>query len=127
MLELGYALSSEEHSPTELLNFAQQAEAVGFNFAMLSDHGPDPRVHNKAIQKFVDAVFDHVYMHQIGPNQQDFSRFYQEQVLPQVDASRKNANGSKNANGTKSTNVKSNDSDHAGRRGKPLGRSHARA
>jgi hypothetical protein len=66
-------------------------------------------------------------MHQIGPNQQDFSRFYQEQVLPQVDASRKSANGSKNANGTKSTNVKSNDSDHAGRRGKPLGRSHARA
>jgi hypothetical protein len=32
MLELGYALSSEEHSPTELVNFAQQAEAVGFNF-----------------------------------------------------------------------------------------------
>ena len=61
MLELGYALSSEEHSPTELVNFAQQAEAVGFNFAMLSDHGPDPRVHNKAIQKFVDAGFDHVY------------------------------------------------------------------
>ena len=47
MLELGYALSSEEHSPTELVNFAQQAEAVGFNFAMLSDHGPDPRVITK--------------------------------------------------------------------------------
>jgi len=38
MLQLGYALSSEEHSPTELVNFAQQAEVAGFEFAMLSDH-----------------------------------------------------------------------------------------
>lgn len=37
-LELGYALSSEEHSATELVRLAARAEEVGFSFAMLSDH-----------------------------------------------------------------------------------------
>ena len=38
MIELGYALSSEEFSPAELISFAHTAEAVGFDFAMISDH-----------------------------------------------------------------------------------------
>ena len=38
MIELGYALSSEEFSPADLISFAQTAEAVGFDFAMISDH-----------------------------------------------------------------------------------------
>jgi len=38
MPQLGYALSSEEHSPKELICHAQQAEAVGFSFALISDH-----------------------------------------------------------------------------------------
>jgi G6PDH family F420-dependent oxidoreductase len=36
--ELGYALSSEEHGPTELVANAQRAEEAGFEFAMISDH-----------------------------------------------------------------------------------------
>ncbi|MCB0061544.1 MAG: TIGR03557 family F420-dependent LLM class oxidoreductase [Caldilineaceae bacterium] len=38
MVELGYALSSEEHMPNDLVRYAQQAEAVGFTFALISDH-----------------------------------------------------------------------------------------
>jgi len=37
-MELGYALSSEEHSPNQLVRFAAQAEAAGFTFALISDH-----------------------------------------------------------------------------------------
>lgn len=38
MVELGYALSSEEHPPRDLVRFARRAEEVGFAFAMISDH-----------------------------------------------------------------------------------------
>src|SRR5919206_1834888 len=38
MVELGYALSSEEHLPNDLIRYAQRAEEVGFTFALISDH-----------------------------------------------------------------------------------------
>lgn len=38
MTEFGYALSSEEHAPNDLVRYAQQAEAAGFSFAAISDH-----------------------------------------------------------------------------------------
>ena len=38
MPELGYALSSEEHGPLELVGYAARAEEAGFSFAMISDH-----------------------------------------------------------------------------------------
>jgi coenzyme F420-dependent glucose-6-phosphate dehydrogenase len=38
MSEIGYALSSEEHSPRDLVRNAVAAEAAGFTFAMISDH-----------------------------------------------------------------------------------------
>ena len=44
--------------------------------------GPDPADHVAAIKEFIDAGFDHVYIHQVGPNQKEFFRFYTEQVLP---------------------------------------------
>src|SRR5207248_7588123 len=37
--------------------------------------GPDPERHADALRRFVDAGFDHVYVHQIGPRQADFIRF----------------------------------------------------
>jgi G6PDH family F420-dependent oxidoreductase len=37
-LHLGYSLSCEEHRPEELIQFAQRAEAVGFEYASISDH-----------------------------------------------------------------------------------------
>ncbi|HMB21294.1 MAG: TIGR03557 family F420-dependent LLM class oxidoreductase [Chloroflexota bacterium] len=38
MVELGYALSSEEHEPNELITHAQMAEGAGFQFLLVSDH-----------------------------------------------------------------------------------------
>jgi len=38
VLQLGYSLSSEEHSASDLVRFAQRVEQVGFLFALISDH-----------------------------------------------------------------------------------------
>jgi coenzyme F420-dependent glucose-6-phosphate dehydrogenase len=37
-VELGYALSSEEHSPADLVRNARAAEEAGFTFGLISDH-----------------------------------------------------------------------------------------
>jgi G6PDH family F420-dependent oxidoreductase len=37
MVEIGYALSSEEHPPRDLVRFAKRAEESGFSFALISD------------------------------------------------------------------------------------------
>ncbi|HZP56983.1 MAG TPA: TIGR03557 family F420-dependent LLM class oxidoreductase [Dehalococcoidia bacterium] len=38
MTEYGYALSSEEHRPNDLVRYARMAEDAGFSFALISDH-----------------------------------------------------------------------------------------
>jgi coenzyme F420-dependent glucose-6-phosphate dehydrogenase len=38
MVEIGYALSSEEHGPNDLVQYARRAEEVGFTYAFISDH-----------------------------------------------------------------------------------------
>lgn len=37
-MEVGYALSSEEHRPLDLVRNARRAEDVGFTYALISDH-----------------------------------------------------------------------------------------
>ena len=37
-MELGYALSSEEHAPGDLVRHARLAEEAGFGFGLISDH-----------------------------------------------------------------------------------------
>jgi hypothetical protein len=44
----------------------------------------DPARHNDAIKEFADAGFSHVYIHQVGPDQEDFFRFYEREVLPSL-------------------------------------------
>ena len=46
--------------------------------------GPDPQAHARAIEEFAEAGFDHVWVHQVGPDQEGFFRFYQREVLPVV-------------------------------------------
>ena len=46
--------------------------------------GNDPQKHLDAIQEFVDAGFDHVYVHQVGPDQEGFFNFYTKSILPAV-------------------------------------------
>jgi coenzyme F420-dependent glucose-6-phosphate dehydrogenase len=38
MVELGYKLSSEEHDPRALVDYAARAEGAGFSFGLISDH-----------------------------------------------------------------------------------------
>ncbi len=45
--------------------------------------GPDPQRHIQAIRQYVDAGFDHVYVHQVGPDQEGFFKFYQREILPE--------------------------------------------
>src|SRR5512142_2786430 len=37
-MKIGYALSSEEHGPADLVRWARMAEENGFTFASISDH-----------------------------------------------------------------------------------------
>jgi len=43
--------------------------------------GPDPEKHLEQIASFRDAGFDHIYVHQVGPDQEGFFRFYERNVL----------------------------------------------
>jgi coenzyme F420-dependent glucose-6-phosphate dehydrogenase len=54
-MELGYALSSEEHEPRRLVEYARRAEETGFGFAMISDHF-HPWVDRQGESPFVWAV-----------------------------------------------------------------------
>lgn len=46
--------------------------------------GPDPQVHLKAIRKYVDAGFDHVVLTGIGDDQEGFTRFFEQELLPEL-------------------------------------------
>lgn len=55
MITLGYALSSEEHKPNNLIAHAQMAEHVGFKFLLISDHF-HPWVPHQGNSSFVWSV-----------------------------------------------------------------------
>lgn len=46
--------------------------------------GPDPERHIEAFQEYERAGFDHVFVHQVGPDQHGFLAFYEGQVLPKL-------------------------------------------
>lgn len=46
--------------------------------------GPDPEAHIRALRRYVDAGYDHICVHQIGPEQERFMDFYAREVLPRV-------------------------------------------
>ena len=47
--------------------------------------GPDPERHRAAIQEYVDAGYERVYVHQIGDDQAGFFDFYEREILPHFD------------------------------------------
>jgi alkanesulfonate monooxygenase SsuD/methylene tetrahydromethanopterin reductase-like flavin-dependent oxidoreductase (luciferase family) len=46
--------------------------------------GPDPARHLATIRTFVEAGYDHVYIQQVGADQVGCIRFYQREILPQL-------------------------------------------
>ena len=47
--------------------------------------GPDPQPYVQALQSLQDDGFDHVYIHQVGPDQEGFLQFFQEELLPALE------------------------------------------
>ena len=46
--------------------------------------GPDPEPILEQIREYEQAGFDHVYIHQVGPNQEGFLRFAERELLARV-------------------------------------------
>ncbi len=66
-------------------HFAQAAKMVREeDIAQAIICGPDPERHLAGIREFVEAGYDHVYIHQVGPNQEGFFHFYEHEVLPKL-------------------------------------------
>ncbi|HVE76933.1 MAG TPA: LLM class F420-dependent oxidoreductase [Actinomycetota bacterium] len=78
--ELGQELPLPRHieQATELVTEEQVAEAVVC--------GPDPEKHIDKFREYLDAGFDHVYVHQVGPDQNGFFDFYASEVIPKLTA-----------------------------------------
>jgi G6PDH family F420-dependent oxidoreductase len=73
--DLGQELALPLHfeQATQVVSPEQVAEAVTC--------GPDADKHREAIDRFEQAGFDHVYVHQVGPDQEGFIRFYEQEIL----------------------------------------------
>jgi len=66
-------------------HFEEAAELVGEEeIAANVVCGPDPQRHVEAIGEYVEAGYDHVYVHQVGPDQEGFFDFYSREVLPKL-------------------------------------------
>lgn len=46
--------------------------------------GPDPRCCLEEIRRFAELGFDHISLHQLGPDQDGFFRFCEQELLPRV-------------------------------------------
>ena len=46
--------------------------------------GPDPMAYLRAIQSLQENGYDHIYLHQIGPDQAGFFQFFQDELVPQL-------------------------------------------
>ncbi|HET8627312.1 MAG TPA: TIGR03557 family F420-dependent LLM class oxidoreductase [Thermomicrobiales bacterium] len=59
-------------------------EATEDQVAKMVVCGPDPQRHLAEIKKYADAGFDHLFIHQVGPDQEGFFNFYKREILPKV-------------------------------------------
>jgi G6PDH family F420-dependent oxidoreductase len=75
---LGQELATTAHyeAVAELVREEDVAESVVC--------GPDPERHLEEIRAYEKAGFDHVFVHQIGPDQDAFLRFYEREIIPKL-------------------------------------------
>jgi coenzyme F420-dependent glucose-6-phosphate dehydrogenase len=77
--QLGQELPMPDH-------FEQAAEMVSEeDVAKAIICGSDASRHIEAIREYKAAGYDHVYVHQVGPDQESFFRFYVREVLPALE------------------------------------------
>jgi coenzyme F420-dependent glucose-6-phosphate dehydrogenase len=77
--ELGVELAEPQQfeQVAELITVDQVAERVVC--------GPDPGAIVEKVGAFVDAGFDHVFIHQVGPRQEEFLEFARKELPPAID------------------------------------------
>jgi G6PDH family F420-dependent oxidoreductase len=75
-------LTQELPTPTHFEQAARMVREEDVAEAILC--GPDPERHIGGVKEFIDAGYDHVYVHQVGPDQEGFFRFYEQEVLPKL-------------------------------------------
>jgi len=46
--------------------------------------GPEPEKHLNAIRDYIKAGFDHIFVHQVGPRQEQFMNFYAREIFPRM-------------------------------------------
>jgi coenzyme F420-dependent glucose-6-phosphate dehydrogenase len=64
-------------------HFEQAAEMVSEDDVAKSVIcGPDPERHRKAVEEYLDAGYDHVYVHQVGPDQDGYLSFFERELRP---------------------------------------------
>ena len=65
-------------------HFEDVVEAMGDEPIIPEDTilGPNPSAYLKAVQKMAENGFDHVYLHQIGPDQEGFLKFFKSELMP---------------------------------------------
>jgi G6PDH family F420-dependent oxidoreductase len=89
-LDTAYRLWPNEGLPGELAqvlpqpkHFEQASTLVTRDMLSLPT-GPDPEPYLTQVRAFADAGFDEVYVAQIGPRQDEFFRFWREEVAPRL-------------------------------------------
>lgn len=97
-IETAHALWANSGVPGQLsqdlptpYHFEQAASAVKpEDLAESLPCGPDPEPILESVEQAIGNGVDHVYFHQIGPDQEGFATFWQEQLAPALAEHRKN-------------------------------------
>ena len=79
---LGGALSTELSRPKDFEAAVENVRPE--DVAESVPCGPDPEPVIEALDAYIDAGYDHVYLHQIGPDQDGFFRFWQDELRPRL-------------------------------------------
>jgi G6PDH family F420-dependent oxidoreductase len=77
--ELSQVLPQPAHFEQAAQNVSE--DAVGELVAC----GPDPERHLELLRRYADAGYDHVFIHQVGPDQEGFLRFYERELRPRLE------------------------------------------
>ena len=69
-------------SPFDFQEMAKLVRREDFDGRMIISSDPD--LHRAEIQKFIDAGFDRIYIHNVGRNQEEFIKVFGREVLPKL-------------------------------------------
>ncbi|HXF71223.1 MAG TPA: TIGR03557 family F420-dependent LLM class oxidoreductase [Actinomycetota bacterium] len=85
------ALGTELPLPRHFEQAAQLVTEEDLARSVVCD--PDPAAHLEAIGRFAGAGFERLSIHQVGPDQEGFFRFYEAEVLPRAGSVAASADG----------------------------------